>query len=267
MSADQKLDFKYTLPERPTEPLFELPLTEIEVVLKNNVAMAQPDARTALWELGKFYSSTRRHEPALDCLRQSMALESDLDRKAGCVLAMGQAMEHVGDFAAAARYYREAFAYEPSQTHTWYFIHNNLGYSLNQLGDFAQGERYCRAATSIDPRRPNAFKNLGLALQGQQRWEEAARCFVQATQVEAADPRSLRHLEELLRAHPELDFQKELKLCRSAVAHAWEKRAAVPAPVIKRGWRSRWFLLQNKLRVWLHRLLKGANRADKDSKK
>jgi tetratricopeptide (TPR) repeat protein len=257
MSADQKMDFKYTLPERPTESLFELPLTEIEVILKNNVAMAQPDARTALLQLAKLYSTTRRHEQAIDCLRQIMALETDLERKAGCVLAMGQTMEQVGDYAAAARYYREAFAYEPSHTHTWYFIHNNLGYSLNQVGDFAQGERYCRAATTIDPNRPNAFKNLGLALQGQQRWEEAARCFVQATQVEAADPRSLRHLEELLRAHPELNFRSELELCRNAVAHALEKRAAAPAPVIKRGWRSRWFLMQNKLRAWFHRMRKG----------
>jgi tetratricopeptide (TPR) repeat protein len=260
MSADQKLDFKYTLPERPSESLIELPLAELEVVLKNNVSMAQPDARTALWQLGKFYSSTRRHEPALDCLRQIMTLETDLERKAGCVLAMGQTMEQVGDYAAAVRYYREAFAYEPSQTHTWYFIHNNLGYSLNQVGDFVQGERYCRAATTIDPNRPNAFKNLGLALQGQQRWKEAARCFVQATQVEAADPRSLRHLEDLLQAHPELDFRSELELCRGAVAHVREKRAAAPAPVIKRGWRSRWFLWQNKLRAWFHHLRKGETR-------
>jgi tetratricopeptide (TPR) repeat protein len=129
-------------------------------------------------------------------------------------------------------------------------------YSLNQLGDFVQGERYCNEATTIDPRRPNAYKNLGLALQGQQRWAEAARCFVQATQVDAADPRSLRHLVELLQAHPELDFQSELELCRSAVAHVQDKLAAVPAPVIKRGWPSRWFVLQNKIRAWFHRLLK-----------
>jgi Flp pilus assembly protein TadD len=96
----------------------------------------------------------------LDWLRKLMSRLPDLENKAGCVLTMGQAMEQVEDFQAAVRYYKEALALEPTDTDTWYFINNKLGFSLNKLGQFAEGEKYCRNAIKVNPNRPNAFKNL-----------------------------------------------------------------------------------------------------------
>jgi tetratricopeptide (TPR) repeat protein len=91
----------------------------------------------------------------------------DPEQRAECVLTMGQVVEQVGDYRAAVQYYREALALEPTHAFTWYFINNNLGLSLNTLGHFAEGERYCRKAIEIHPHRPNAHKNLGIALAGQ----------------------------------------------------------------------------------------------------
>lgn len=253
MSATSQWQFNYSLPPQPSGPLLELSFPELEVVLQNNLAAARHNPKPALWELAKFYSHTKRHEPALDCLRKVLALEPDLDAKAGCILAMGQTMEQVGDFAAAVRYYWEAFAFEPTNTWTWYFINNNLGYSLNQLGNYAEGERFCRAAIGINPNRPNGYKNLGLALQGQGRFAEAARCFVQATQADAGDARSLKHLEELLTQHPELGFTTELACCRHAVNLAAAQRNAAVKPVIQRGWRKQWFLVRHRMSAWLRR--------------
>ena len=124
---------------------------EAERLLLRNLRDAGDNPRNALWELARFYSGAKRHEQALDCLRRVMDLQPDVEHKAGCVLAMGQTMEQIGDYESAVRYYREAFALEPVTTRTWYFINNNLGYSLNTLGHFEDGERHQHRQT--EPQR------------------------------------------------------------------------------------------------------------------
>ena len=186
----------------------------------------KPQARqSTLQSLAQLYGRAGRHDEAIARLRELFGLMEDPELKAACALAMGGHAESRQDFAAAVIYYREALRLEPSQPDSWYFIHNNLGYSLNQLGQFLEGESLCRRAITILPGRPNAHKNLGLALAGQQRWREASACYVEATRVSPADPRSCTHLEELLRDHPELvaEFGEAAKECRKAVgsARAW----------------------------------------------
>ena len=253
MSVEQRWDFKFSLPEQPGGKLVELSFAEIEELLLNRLREARGDKKDALWQLARFYSHAKQQEPALDYLRQVLALQPDTEHKAATVLAMGQTMEQVGDYESAVRYYREAFALEPMHTPTWYFINNNLGFSLNALGRFDEGEPFCRAAIAIDGRRPNGFKNLGIALRGQGRFVEAAECFVKATQADASDARALKLLEELLEQHPELafDFASALECCRKAVEVARERWEAVQ-PV--RGWRKRLFLLRTRVVSWWKRL-------------
>jgi len=56
---------------------------------------------------------------------------------------------------------------------------------------FVDGEKYCRTAIEIDPQRHNSYKNLGLALQGQGKYAEAAACFFQAALISPPDYRSI----------------------------------------------------------------------------
>jgi tetratricopeptide (TPR) repeat protein len=250
MSAERPREFQYSVRSPPTEgPLVELSLDETEQFLLKNLRAATGDRRDALWQLARFYSHTKRPDQALDYLRQVMALPGDTDHTAACILAMGQSMEQVGDFPAAIRYYREAFALEPLNTSVWYLINNNLGFSLNTLGQFVEGESYCRAAINIDPRRPNAFKNLGIALRGQGRLAEAGQCFIQSTQANASDTRSLALLEELLARHPELGLLDELAQCRQAVDIARRHGDALQ-PVIHRGFRKHLVLLRERIKRW-----------------
>ena len=244
--------FNYSLPGPATGELVALSFEEMERLLQKNLSEAKENPEDALWELARFYSHAKQHERALDYLRKVMDLHPDLEHKAGCVLAMGQTMEQVGDYESAVRYYREAFGFEPVNTGTWYLINNNLGYSLNTLNKFEEGERFCRAAIEIDRQRPNAFKNLGIALQGQQRFAEAARCFIEATQADASDPRSLKLLEELLAQHPELELEADLECCRKAVSVAREKRKALE-PIVHRGWRKHFILLRGRIRSWFNK--------------
>src|SRR5882672_11900582 len=245
MSAEGQFQFRYSLPEQGDGKLVALSSDEAERLLLRNLRDAGDDPKDALWQLARFYSHAKRHKQAIDYLRRVMDLQPDLEHKAGCVLAMGQTMEQIGDYESAVRYYREAFALEPVNTRTWYFINNNLGFSLNTLGHFEDGERFCRAAIGIDHRRPNAFKNLGMALQGLNRFEEAVRCFVQATQEDASDSRSLKLLEELLTQHPNLDFATELERCRQAVCLAADQCQAMQ-PVIYQGWRKHLILVWHR---------------------
>jgi len=254
---DKQLGFQFQIPTPPKGPLVELSFAEIEELLLRRLAEEKDKPADALWQLARFYSHSKQHEQALARLREWIQLAPDAESKAGCILAMGQTMEQVNDFPAAIRYYKEAEALEPANNRTWYFINNNLGYSLNTLGRFAEGEVYCRRAIGIEPGRPNAFKNLGIALVGQGEYAEAARCYVTATQVNAADPRAMKVLEELIAQHPELEFefQGALESCREAVKFAG-KHAEQHQPVIHRGWRKQWFLLKSRVLSLFRRLKK-----------
>jgi tetratricopeptide (TPR) repeat protein len=138
---------------------------------------------------------------------------------------------------------------EPARNDTWYFIHNNLGYSYNQIGRFAEGENCCRRAIQINPARPNGHKNLGIALAAQGKYREAALCYITGTFNHAGDGRSFTLLKELVKEHPELgfDFQKQIDRCEKLVNFAvlaiGRARAGQPMKVLLGLGKSEWLNL------------------------
>jgi tetratricopeptide (TPR) repeat protein len=232
---NKSLDFRFEIPQPPKGPLTELSAAEAEKFLLKKLDEAGADKTKALWQLAQFYKLNHRLEPTRERLRQLMPLLPDLEEKASCVFTMGQTEEIARDYVAAIGYYKEALALEPASLFTWYFIHNNLGYSLNTLGRFTDGEAYCRKAIQIDPARPNGHKNLGIALTGQGQYRDAARAFVAATQANAYDSRALGLLEDLLKQHPELeyDFHAEVECCRKAIQVVAKKAAELKAVVYR----------------------------------
>ena len=131
-------------------------------------------------------------------------------------------MEQAGDYPSAIRFYREAFAMEPASNDVWYFINNNLGYSYNQVAQHAEAERFCRAAIAINPHRHNAYKNLGLALQGLGKPRDAAMCLITATQKNANDRAGHRtSAAACWRSYPELneEFAGHLALCQRTIRY------------------------------------------------
>ena len=218
-----RLDFAFTVPQLPDGKA--LTVDELERTILKELEDGSSSEKQALWNLAVLYNKTNRHGQAVECMSKFSAIADDPEEEASCYLAMGQLREQVQDYAAALIYYRAAFGMKPGNTATWYWINNNLGYCLIQLGQFKEAEGHLKAALAIDPKRPNAFKNLGLALLGQMEHGKAAECFVRATQVNASDARSLAHLERMVDAHPQLfsevpDLQHKLDACRKAVAHA-----------------------------------------------
>jgi tetratricopeptide (TPR) repeat protein len=107
---------------------------------------------------------------------------------------------------------------------------------MNQLERYSDAEKDLREAIRLDPSRANAFKNLGLSLEGQGRFGDAARSFISAVRADASDPRALKHLEELAGQHkeayadiPDLDYQ--VFKCREAVEYVASKQPPPPYPI------------------------------------
>ena len=169
--------------------------------------------------------------------RETLSMEES-EAHAWRILDMGCKMEKRRDYEGAVNAYRQAFLMKPGRTDTWYFLNNNIGFSLNQIGKFQEAEPYLKAAIEINPGKSNAHKNLGLCHAGLGNFGLAAECFVTATKVNAADGRSLTHLEELVQTHPELladttNLTAKLEACRKAVETARASRPVKqPAPSI-----------------------------------
>lgn len=142
---------------------------------------------------------------------EALDYASDLAARAPAPEKLGQVLLRLGIlceraemFDAAVRVYETGLTTDPVDRETSYFLMNNLGYSLNQLGRFAQGEVCARAAIHTDPQRHNAWKNLGVALEGQKQYREAADAFITATCIRPQDPRALVHLAKMTeREHEE----------------------------------------------------------------
>jgi tetratricopeptide (TPR) repeat protein len=256
---EKPLNFRFELPRPPVGPLVEVSSHEMERLLFRKLAESENNPTLALWSLAQFYQRTGQHDKALARLRQLIPLLADPEEKARCMLALGQTMELTGRYPAAAGYYKQALALEPMHTWTWYFINNNLGFSLNVMEHFADAENYCRKALATDPNRPNAYKNLGISLAGQGHYNEAAQCFVAATQVNAADPRAFHLLLDLLKEHSELeyDFETAAACCRKAVETAARKVEEMK-PVVHRGWKKHFFLCRARFWAMLRRLWTGS---------
>ena len=228
--------FEYRTPTGPDGQLTEIKPEEMEQFLLARLEAATGDPTDAIWELAQYYKRAGRIDRAFQYLGTLFERAQDPETAAKILLALGQTAERAGDFELAVRFYQHGLSTRPADQWTRYFLHNNLGYSLNQLGRCPEGELQCRAAIEINPDRPNAHKNLGLALAARGAVREAAESFVAATQANASDGRAMRCLEALLAAHPELqpEFDDALAQCRRAVESARAAFVAATAELEQR---------------------------------
>jgi tetratricopeptide (TPR) repeat protein len=182
-----------------------------------------------LWGLARECGESGRYDGAFGYVEKISTLEQDPDARAHCFLTMGQLFEGKRDFQAAVDAYSRAFTLPARENDTWYFLNNNLGYSLNQIGDHDEAEPRCRTAIAINPDRHNAHKNLGISLQGQGRYLEAAQSLLRAARVAREDTRALDHLENLLSQHEEIgtdhpEILQAVQECREVVRKARAER-------------------------------------------
>ena len=235
LSMDEKWTFSFR-----KHPMFTgLPVDMEGAETRLVAALADPHGnhQRVRLDLIRYYRSMRRPADVLAVATDYLAKTSDTEARAEVYFHLGQAMERVGDWESAVRWYSQAMELRPRSVCYRYLIHNNIGYSLNQQGRFVDAEDFLRKAISINPQRANAFKNLGLSLEGQGRLGEAVRSYVASIQADAADPRALVHLEELLERNAFVrdeipDFGHQIRMCRRAVEYAISRnRRCRPAQV------------------------------------
>ncbi|HEY2711607.1 MAG TPA: tetratricopeptide repeat protein [Chthoniobacterales bacterium] len=230
----EEFQFRFSFTELPPPGAEAVTVSEAEQSLLKTLDARGGKCPDSLWSLAGLYQRGGDFDKASECIQRYMELTDDPEEIGAGHLALGGLEEGRGDYTAAAQRYRAALSMEPCSTKTWYFIHNNLGYSLNQIKEYSSAIPYLRTALEIDPGRPNAYKNLGLAYEALGDLEQAAELFITATQVNAADSRSLQHLISLVDANPALEvdipnLRERIEACEKAVEVArqhkpdWDK--------------------------------------------
>lgn len=219
--------FSISIPKRQNPSSKNASPEEIEEQLSKNVMQKEKELRNAIYNLASFYSQVGLQDKALKGLDYLMQFTSDAGEKAHYYYSMGCLMEQKNNFTMAVNYYQKAFSLEPTNNDTWYFIHNNLGYSLNKLERYSESERYCRIAIQIQPKRYNAYKNLAISLEGQGKYVDAVEYYIKSTKANSTDRRALLHLEDLLKRKSHLlkenpNLITELEECRKASKFAQE---------------------------------------------
>lgn len=152
-----------------------------------------------LLRLGWMLHYRERDDLAVAYAGRAIDLGLEPENLAAACLFLGLVGEARADWAGAVRHYAQGCGTEAGDLRTRYFLRNNLAYSLLQLGECAAAEDYCREAIALAPDIHNAYKNLGLALRGQQHHAEAAQAFLAAARLRPEDGRALAHLREMVR--------------------------------------------------------------------
>jgi CheY-like chemotaxis protein len=194
-----------------------------EILKKINSAN---DLQKTLYDLAHSFKSQGSYGEAIFCYRELLERFADTQADVTYLFALGQIMEKMHDYDNAVSYYQEAFKLCDVISDTSYWINNNLGFSLCMLKRFHEAEKYCRLAIGMNSGRLNAFKNLGLSLEGQGKLREAIDAYITAIKIDAKDLRAMNLFEIILDKHPELkeEYNERLEECRNMVEKSYQYR-------------------------------------------
>ena len=200
---------------------YVLPVTEIctnEGILRARLAHYDHELKMAVWDLARFYSRRDRVDEAETLLARLQAWWGDSEKVVALYVTLGDMMRKEHRYATAAFIYGCALGIVSPDAGSGYSLHTNRAYCLHKLGRHREAEIHCRAALATQPAGHEAHMNLGLALTGQGRYEEAIRCFLEADRLYPENGESSRHLMDLLSRYPNLLDDSELaEECESLV--------------------------------------------------
>ena len=152
-------------------------------------------------------------------LLQKYGLQIELTKTVVHILIKeGGYCEKLGDYENALRFYESSLPLEIKEPLPKYLRLNNLAFCLNFFKRFGDAEKYLREAVKILPHMYNAWKNLGVSLEHQCQFEEAAECYLKAVLLSKGERRSVEHLKRLIYRCPALrkipaitDFEESLQ--------------------------------------------------------
>ena len=190
-----------------------------------------PLALAGLSVVGSFYylfgvdRSPERLQSAEDLARQALALDPEL---AEGHEALGGALEFQGDHANAILEYEQAVRLDPKSAVTWC----HLAWACNSQDppDLTRAEVAAREAIRLRPGYFWSYYQLGTALRGQERYEEAVSVVEYALQLNPAFRFGHRFIAEISSIHASLgDTDKALAELERALAGGYRDFAAIDA--------------------------------------
>ena len=221
---DDKFVFSFNLPPKG-ENLKAFTSQETEDWLKKELEESGGNDVHILNQMFDFYSTINNYEQAISCAQRLLAISENTEEEISILVRLGVLGERVQNYSFAESCYRNALKLGIPANEKGYWVYNNLGYCLNMLGRHSEAEQFLKQAITLCPEYYNAYKNLGICHQGLGRYIDAVEQFIVSTHKNAADCRSLGHLESLIAEHPELydkipGLESKIKICMDAVAHA-----------------------------------------------
>lgn len=176
----------------------------------------EPAHSDSLHLLGVIALQTGHLEPALELIRQAVALRPD-----GAVYRnnLGQVLERMGRYDEAEQAYEAAIDLDPEYAEAF----NNLGRILERRDQLTEAEAHYRSAIRLDPTYAVPHTNLGNVLKDRGELDEAIASYRRAI---ALDPQlSLLHSNLLLALHYHAGFSAA-DLAREH--HEWAERHVKP---------------------------------------
>lgn len=190
----------HTITIFPLEPADEQRLNDADVELHPS----DPENDANVLGFARSMHAYGETTGAMTLLQRVLSRTTDPAHVAQACTMAGAIREQWGEYEPAATCYRQAIAAAPADVETQFSAHNSLAFCLNRAGRHAEAESAARAAIAVDPGGFNAHRNLGIALEAQERPDEAARSYATAARLEPKDPRALRRLRRLMARHPAL---------------------------------------------------------------
>lgn len=152
--------------------------TQNAIVRLKEVLESRPTDADVLYTLGKACVTAGHYGEAVDYLEAARRVAPQpehyiLDRLAQAYVGLGRLQD-------AIQLYTQM---PPRMRSQWAYISRHLGELYVQTEQWDLAEKVLQDAVSRDRRNHNGFYYLGLALQGQERWGEAARAFENAIKL------------------------------------------------------------------------------------
>jgi tetratricopeptide (TPR) repeat protein len=176
------------------------------------------------WRRCGIYQLTWQYDRLAETVQEILDSTDDPEEQAKCYHWLGECAETRKEYDAALDYYAKGRALNASDKIETYFLYNNAGYCLGIKGQYKDAEVMCRKAIEIDSDRHNAWKNLGISLEGQGDFVGAAYSYLEATQRKPEDERAMKLLDKLLH---EREFPEDFVAQFTAVIVSVNKREKV----------------------------------------
>jgi tetratricopeptide (TPR) repeat protein len=167
--------------------------SHLAVALGQRYCRRHPDHAPAWLFFGRALAETARYSEAREALRRALELAPP-DRRASVVAQLGHAEALAGDFAAAEKCYREAFAMAATEDEERLY----LGEILFRQGKLKEAEAILREVTGAwNESLAEAWHLLGDVLASQAQYADALGCFERAFESAPDVRKHVRRVREL----------------------------------------------------------------------